>query len=220
MYTDIVISSDLNVKFLDFINEQPERQLSHTLNISILQVSELSHTLNILIDLAGNWNVKISRWFDKRIYSWLRLVWTRSSYLQAQQGFSVVRTSFCFYGRGLTFHLVRTETTVPIKTKCWTINYLSEVREFAKFGRNWFSKRSPTWFSVFFFYLSVSSTYWCKRETYIYVHVHPFVEGVEICLQGGEKMFLRLGRNASELWGYKSLQGWGSNNASKESSLN
>ena len=38
MYTDMTVSADLDQKFASFVSEQPDKQLVHTLNVSILQV--------------------------------------------------------------------------------------------------------------------------------------------------------------------------------------
>jgi len=51
---------------------------------------------------------------------------------------AVVRTSCCSYGKRQILHLSRVETTEPINTKFWTINYLSEIKRIANFGSDWF----------------------------------------------------------------------------------
>jgi len=63
---------------------------------------------------------------------------------------AVVRTSCCSYGKGLILNLSRAETTEPINTKVWTIDYLGEI--IAKFGLGWFYRGfSPCGWNVHFY---------------------------------------------------------------------
>jgi len=52
---------------------------------------------------------------------------------------AVVRTTCCSYGEPQILNLSRAETTEPINTKFWTIDYLGEIKRIAKFGCNGFS---------------------------------------------------------------------------------
>jgi len=47
---------------------------------------------------------------------------------------AVLRTTCCSYGKVQILHLSRAETTQPINTKFWTIDYLGEIKRIAKFG--------------------------------------------------------------------------------------
>jgi len=72
---------------------------------------------------------------------------------------AVVTTSCCSYGTGRILHLSRAETTEPINTKFWTIDYLGEMKEIAKFGSDWFYGGFPRWVkcTLLLFFLLVSS---------------------------------------------------------------
>jgi len=50
---------------------------------------------------------------------------------------AVVRTSCCSNGEGRILHFSRAETTEPINTKFWKIDYLVEIKRIAKFGSDW-----------------------------------------------------------------------------------
>jgi len=71
---------------------------------------------------------------------------------------AVVRTSNCSYGKGQILHLSRAETTVPINTKFWMIDYVGEIMRIARFGWDW--RASPRVseiysFTVFFLFVSL-----------------------------------------------------------------
>jgi len=51
---------------------------------------------------------------------------------------AVVRTGWSSYGKGQILKLSRAETTEPINTKFWTIDYLGELKRIAKFGYDGF----------------------------------------------------------------------------------
>jgi len=51
---------------------------------------------------------------------------------------AVVRTICCSYGKHQILHLFRAETTEPINTNFWTIDYLGNIKEIAKFGSDQF----------------------------------------------------------------------------------
>jgi len=46
----------------------------------------------------------------------------------------MVRTSYFSYGKGQIWHLSRAVTTLPIKTKFWTIDYVGKIKRSVKFG--------------------------------------------------------------------------------------
>jgi len=51
---------------------------------------------------------------------------------------AVARTSYCSYGKEQLLQLSRAETTIPINTKFWTIDYVGEMKRIVKVGWDWF----------------------------------------------------------------------------------
>jgi len=74
---------------------------------------------------------------------------------------AVVRNSCCSYGKGHILHLSRAETTEPINTKFWTIDYRVKIKRITKFGYDRFEGSvSPSgltihykWWVVYYFLL-------------------------------------------------------------------
>ena len=55
-------------------------------------------------------------------------------------GLHVVRTGFSSFGRGHTLHILKAKTTVPITTKFWTNENVSQTKRIAKFCSNRFCR--------------------------------------------------------------------------------
>jgi len=88
---------------------------------------------------------------------WLRL---REGITCKRGSAAVVRTSCCSYGKHQILHLSRDETTEPINTKFWAIDYLGDKKGITKFGSDRFKDSvSPSGWNVQFscFFLSGSS---------------------------------------------------------------
>jgi len=51
MFTDVTVCADLTAKFHDYLMESPDRELSHAINLSILQVTSYRTAWN------QGWNV-------------------------------------------------------------------------------------------------------------------------------------------------------------------